>query len=133
MSRRTEQVAEIIKEYVSEAIQRELKDPRLGFVTVTRTEVSSDLKYAKIFFSVLGDEQVKADSLSVLKRASSYLRRELSHRLTMRYVPALQFQFDAAMEHGDKIQRLLKQLAEEEKSQTVATVEQNPNFSEPQE
>ncbi len=119
MSRRTEQVAEAIKEEVSQTIQRELKDPRLGFVTVTRVEVSPDLKYAKVFFSVLGEEAAKKESLQVLKRASSYLRRELSHKLTFRYMPELQFEFDVAMEHGDKIQRLLLQLEQEERERAA--------------
>lgn len=121
MSRRTEQIAEAIKEEVSKTIQRELKDPRLGFVTVTRVEVSPDLKHAKVFFSVLGEEEAKTESLKVLRRASSYLRRELSHALTIRYVPELHFEFDVAMEHGDKIQRLLLQLEQEEKAHLAAS------------
>jgi ribosome-binding factor A len=116
MSKRTEQIAELIKETVSELIQRELKDPRLGFITVTRAEVSPDLKHAKIFFSVLGDETAKAESLKALKHASHYLRRELAHKITLRYTPELFFHFDAAMEHSDKIQRLLQELAQEEKA-----------------
>jgi ribosome-binding factor A len=115
MSRRTEQVAEAIKEEVSKLIQRELRDPRLGFVTVTRVEVSPDLKYAKIFFSVMGDDTVKAETLKVLRHAGGFLRHELSHILTLRYTPQLTFEFDVAMEHGDKIQRLLMQLEQEEK------------------
>lgn len=115
MSRRTEQVAEAIKVEVSKLIQRELRDPRLGFVTVTRVEASPDLKYAKIFFSVMGDATVKAETLKVLKRASGFIRHELSHILTLRYTPQLVFEFDVAMEHGDKIQRLLMQLEQEEK------------------
>ncbi len=115
MSRRTEQVAEAIKNEVSLIIQRELKDPRLGFVTITRVEASPDLRHAKIFFSVLGEDSAKKDTLQVLKHASSFLRRELSSRLTIRYVPDLHFEFDAAMEHGEKIQRLLHQLEEEAK------------------
>jgi ribosome-binding factor A len=120
MSRRTEQVAEAIKEEVSTLIQRELKDPRLGFVTVTRVEVSPDLKYAKVFFSVLGDDNTKTETLKVLKRASGFLRRELSRILTTRYTPELHFEFDVAMEHGDKIQRLLLQLEQEEKEREQA-------------
>lgn len=115
MSRRTEQVAQAIKDEISIIIQREIKDPRLGFVTITRVEVSPDLHYGKVFFSVLGSEEEKKASLGVLKRASGFLRRELSSRLTMRYVPELHFQFDVAMEHGEKIQRLLHQLEEEAK------------------
>jgi ribosome-binding factor A len=126
MSRRTEQVAEAIKEEVSTLIQRELKDPRLGFVTVTRVEVSPDLKYAKVFFSVLGDEATKTETLKVLKRASGFLRHELSHILTMRYTPELHFEFDVAMEHGDKIQRLLMQLEQEEKERAQAAGNPGP-------
>lgn len=108
-------MAEAIKEEVSTLIQRELKDPRLGFVTVTRVEVSPDLRHSKVFFSVLGSDESKKESLAILKRASGFLRRELSHRLTIRYVPELHFEFDIAMEHGEKIQRLLHQLEEEAK------------------
>lgn len=126
MSRRTEQVAEAIKEEVSTLIQRELKDPRLGFVTVTRVEVSPDLKYAKVFFSVLGDETTKTETLKVLKRAGGFLRHELSHILTLRYTPELHFEFDVAMEHGGKIQRLLMQLEQEEKERTQAANAPNP-------
>ena len=119
MSRRTEQVAEAIKENVSILIQRELKDPRLGFVTVTRVEVTPDLKQAKVFFSVIGDAEVRKQSLLVLKHASGFLRRELSHQLTIRYTPILFFEFDQALEHGEKIQRLLLELEQEEKSRQV--------------
>ncbi|HEX2912336.1 MAG TPA: 30S ribosome-binding factor RbfA [Chloroflexia bacterium] len=129
MSRRTEQVGEAIKEAVSELIQRELKDPRLGFVTVTRVEVSPDLKYAKVFFSVLGDQEAKTESLKVLKRASGYLRHELSRLLTIRYTPELHFEFDVAMEHGDKIQRLLMQLEQEEKEREALAHSEGENPS----
>lgn len=115
MSRRTEQVAEAIKDDISVLIQRELKDPRLGFVTITRAEVSPDLKHCKIFFSVLGTDEQKKESMMVLRRAAHYLRRELSHQLTLRYVPEIHFEYDIAIEHGEKIQRLLFQLEEEAK------------------
>ena len=125
MSRRTAQIAEAVKEEISALIQRELKDPRLGFVTVTRAEVSPDMKYAKIFFSVLGDEEAKAESLKVLKHAGHYLRRELAHNLNLRYTPALHFEFDVAMEHGDKIQRLLMQLDQEQKERELQQEQQS--------
>jgi len=120
MSRRTEQVAEAIKEYVSILIQRELKDPRLGFVTVTRVEISPDLKNAKVFFSVLGDAEARKASSLVLKHASGFLRHELSHQLTLRYTPLLSFEFDEAIEHGEKIQRLLLELEQEDKARQAA-------------
>ncbi|NWJ47802.1 MAG: 30S ribosome-binding factor RbfA [Chloroflexi bacterium] len=115
MSRRTEQVAEMIKEIVSTLIQRELRDPRLGFVTITRVEVSPDLKHAKLLFSVMGTEEARKDTFKALKGASGYLRRELFHQLQMKYVPELHFEFDGGIEHGDKIQRILQAIEQEEK------------------
>lgn len=126
MSRRTEKIAELIKEEVSRLIQFDLRDPRLGLVTITRVETTPDLRYAKVFFSVLGDEETKKESIKVLQRASRYLRRELAPKLQIRYVPELVFSFDAAMEHGDKIQRLLLQLAQEEKERAAQAPESNP-------
>lgn len=116
MSRRTEQVAEAIKEDISVLIQRELKDPRVGFVTVTRVEVTPDLKHAKVFFSVIGDSEQRDQSLTVLKHASSFLRHELARQLTLRYVPQLYFQFDEAVEHSDKIHKLLLELEREDQA-----------------
>ena len=114
MSKRTEQVAEAIKEEVGVLIQRELRDPRLGFVTVTRAEVTPDLKKAKIFYSVLGSEEVKKETFRTLRGASGFLRRELSHILQLRYVPELYFEFDVGVEHSERIQRLLLELVEVE-------------------
>jgi ribosome-binding factor A len=114
MSRRTEQVAEAIKEQVSTLIARELRDPRIGFVTVTRAEVTPDLKRAKIFYSVMGDDEVRKETFQALKRASGFLRHELSHSMGLRYVPILYFEFDVGIEHGEKIQRLLKEIQAEE-------------------
>ncbi|MEI7554752.1 30S ribosome-binding factor RbfA [Candidatus Chlorohelix sp.] len=115
MSRRTEQVAEMIKEIVSTLIQRDLRDPRLSFVTITRAEVSPDLKHAKLFFSVMGNEESRKDTFKALKGASGYLRRELFRHLQMKYVPELHFEFDGGIEHGDKIQRILHAIEQEEK------------------
>lgn len=116
MSRRTEQIAEAIKASLAKIIPRELRDPRLGFVTITRVEVPPDMKLAKVFFSVIGSEEEKKNSHKVLKNAAGFLRRELASDLNMRYTPNLLFQFDAAMEHGEKIQRILRELEEEEKN-----------------
>jgi ribosome-binding factor A len=110
-TRRQQQVADAIQKEISVLIQRELKDPRLGFVTVTRAEVSPDLHYARVFVSVLGTPEEQAASLKALESASGFLRRELGTRLTMRYVPALQFRADASIAHSDRIARLLNELA----------------------
>jgi ribosome-binding factor A len=129
MSRRTEQVAEAIKEEVSVLIQRELRDPRLGFVTLTRVEVSPDLKFARIFYSVLGSEETRKETYKALKSASGFLRRELSRILRMRYVPELHFEYDVGVAHAEHIQRLLHELEQEEattKTGETRTEDQSP-------
>ncbi len=113
MSRRTEQVAEAIKEEIGTLIQRELRDPRLGFVTVTRADVSADLKHARIYYSVIGSDEVRQNTQQALRSATGFLRRELSHILRMRYVPELHFEFDIGVEHSERIQRLIRELDEE--------------------
>jgi len=109
-TRRQQQVADAIQKEVSVLIQREVKDPRLGFVTVTRAEVSPDLHHARVFVSILGTPEEQAASMKALESAAGFLRHELGTRLTMRYVPALQFRADASIAHSDRIARLLTEL-----------------------
>jgi ribosome-binding factor A len=109
-TRRQQQVADAIQKEVSVLIQRELKDPRLGFVTVTRAEVSPDLHYAKVFVSILGTPEEQQASMKALESAAGFLRHELGSRLTMRYIPALQFRADVSIAHSDRIARLLSEL-----------------------
>src|SRR3954463_14920265 len=113
-NRRQQQVADAIQKEVAELIQRELKDPRLGFVTVTRAEVSGDLHYARVFVSVLGTPEEQQATLKVLQSATGFLRHELGSRLSMRYIPALQFRSDVSIAHSDLISRLLNQLGSED-------------------
>jgi ribosome-binding factor A len=112
-TRRQQQVADAIQKEVSVLIQRELKDPRLGFVTVTRAEVSPDLHHARVFVSIMGTPEEQAASMKALESAAGFLRHELGTRLTMRYIPALQFRADASIAHSDRIARLLHQLEAE--------------------
>ena len=109
-TRRQQQVADAIHKEISVLIQRELKDPRLGFVTVTRAEVSPDLHYARVFVSVLGTPEEQTATMKALDGAAGFLRHELGSRLTMRYTPALQFRADASVAHGDRIARLIGEL-----------------------
>ncbi len=94
-------------------IQRGMKDPRLGFVTVTRAEVSPDLHHAKIFVSILGTPEEQEASMQALASAAGFLRHELGSRLTMRYIPSLQFRSDISIAHSDRIAQLLNQLEAE--------------------
>lgn len=107
---RAQRVAEQIKHETAEIIRNELKDPRLGFVTVTTVEVSNDLRHVKIFISVLGDEQSKQQSMTALNNAAGFVRKELGQRVKLRYTPEVLFRLDASIEHGVKIQKLLNEM-----------------------
>lgn len=107
---RAERVGDLIKKEVSQIIQHELKDPGIGFVTITAVELSGDLKHAKIFYSVLGDENAKKESSSALKRACGFIQHEIGRRLRLRYTPEIYFLFDSSVEYGAHIETLIKKI-----------------------
>lgn len=108
--KRLDRVNQLIKEEISLVLQRELKDPRLGFITVTDVETANDLRMAKVFVSVLGDDAQWASSLAALKSARGFIRHWLRGHLDLRVTPELDFRPDRSMVHGARIQELLKQL-----------------------
>jgi ribosome-binding factor A len=108
--KRSERLAELLLAEISAVVAREIKDPRIGFVTFTRVELSEDLRYAKVFASILGSAQEKARTLQGLSSATGYIRRQLGRALHLRYTPALTFLIDESLEHGATIARLLRQL-----------------------
>ena len=108
--KRLDRVNQLIKEEISMLLQRELKDPRLGFVTVTDVETSKDLRQAKVFVSVLGDESQWAGSLAALGSARGFIRKWLRDHLDLRVTPDLDFRADRSMQHAARIQELLKGL-----------------------
>jgi len=103
-------VGDLIKREIAHIIQRELKDPGIGFVTITAVEVSVDLKRAKVFYSVLGDEDSKRESSSALKRASGFIQHEIGKKLKLRYTPEIFFQFDGSVEYGAHIEELIQKI-----------------------
>jgi ribosome-binding factor A len=111
--KRLDRVNQLIKEEISTLLQRELKDPRLGFVTVTEVETSKDLRVARVFVSVLGDEDQWAASLAALGSARGFVRQWLRHHLDLRVTPELDFRADRSMEHAARIQTLLRRLNED--------------------
>ncbi len=115
--RRPDKVGEVVKEEISRMLLREIKDPRIGFVTITKVRVSKDLRLVKVYFSVLGDQSVKEDCLRGLKSATGFVRRELGRRLRLRYVPDIVFSFDPSLEHMSRLAELIHQIHEEEKSE----------------
>jgi ribosome-binding factor A len=113
--KRLDRVNQLVREEISHLIQRELKDPRLGFVTVTEVAVAPDLRSAKVFVSVLGDDAQWKGSLAALQSARGFMRNWLAPRLRLRAVPDLTFLPDRSMAHAAHIQTVLERLREEEK------------------
>lgn len=107
---RSHRVGEQIQKEISALLVKGLKDPRVGFVTVTAVEVSGDLRHARIYFTVLGEDPARQETLRGLTSAIPFLRRELGKRLRLRLVPELTFQFDTSLEYGNRIESLLRDL-----------------------
>ncbi|ASN05692.1 30S ribosome-binding factor RbfA [Virgibacillus necropolis] len=107
---RANRVAEQMKKELGQIITRKLKDPRVGFVTVTDVEVTGDLQQAKIFISVLGDEKQKHETLVGLAKAKGFIRSEIGQRIRLRKTPELVFEFDEALEYGNRIEGILRDL-----------------------
>ena len=108
--KRLERVNQLIKEEISMLLQRELKDPRLGFVTVTEVDVTTDLKHAKVYVSVLGSEEQWASSFQALQSARGFVWNWLRRHLDLRATPEIAFRPDRSMEHAAHIQSLLTEL-----------------------
>jgi len=113
-SRRPEQVAQNIRHVVAESIARDLRDPRVGHVTITRVEVSGDLGHATVYVSVLGSATEQEEAVAGLESAAGFLRSKLAKVLTMRSVPTLAFQRDRGIEHARHIDALLDALNPEQ-------------------
>ena len=112
MAHRIERVNNLIRQEISELLQRQVKDPRLGsFVAVTEVSTSPDLRHAKIFVSRIGSEAEKQETLSVLTAASGFFRNELAKRLRMRRIPELSFHWDDSIERGVRLLQLIDKIS----------------------
>ncbi len=109
-SHRPERLAELVRETVAGFLTGGVRDPRIGFVTVTGVDVSADLQHARVRVSVMGTEEEKARSLEGLESAAGFLRAQLSRELRLRTSPELHFALDRGLEHAQQIDRLLQQL-----------------------
>jgi ribosome-binding factor A len=116
MTRRIEQVNQLLRREISALLQNKVRDPRVNsFVAVTEVDTSHDLRYAKVFISHLGTEEEKKEILKALKSASGFFRHELAERIELRRIPELTFIWDSSIEQGDRIARLLNRVDEEPK------------------
>ena len=122
-TRRIEKIKEMLRREVSEIIQRDMKDPAIGFTTVSRAEVSKDLTYASIFVSVMGEEKIRKTTIKRLNKAVGYIQHQLSEKTRLRTMPKITFKLDESIDYSMKIEGILKKIAEE-KTEEVNTDEQ---------
>lgn len=113
---RAHRLSEEMKKELSEIIMRDLKDPRIKFVTITDVDVTGDLQQATVFFTVLGDEKEKKETHEGLTTAQGFIRSEIGKRIRLRKVPEITFEYDESVEYGNRIESLLQDLNKEERS-----------------
>lgn len=115
---RIERLRELIKSEFGQMLQRDLKDPRIGFVSITDVEVSNDCSHVKIFVSILGDEAVKQATMAGLESAKGFIRTELGQRIRLRYTPEIHIVADDSMERGSRIMKLLHEVNNDQRGES---------------
>jgi ribosome-binding factor A len=110
---RPERVADQIRKELSILIAREVQDPGIGFLTVTRVKVTPDLQQARIFYTIIGDEKARKETARALGRALPFLRRQVGQRLRLRHVPELQFMYDETIEQQDRVEKIIQDIRAE--------------------
>jgi ribosome-binding factor A len=109
-NRRSRRFADQLKYEIGWIIERQVNDPKKGFLTLTRVRMSPDLRIANVYFSVLGEENQKNDTLEVLNKAKKYIRKELGTRIEARFLPELRFHFDDSLEYSSHINSILQKI-----------------------
>jgi ribosome-binding factor A len=112
---RRKRVAMLLRQEISRILERRLRDPRLGLVTITEVEISADLKHARVFVSSHGDEEDSAKKVEILSHAAAFIRGELGRSVEMRYIPELRFIADASVERADRVNKILSELGREKR------------------
>lgn len=113
MENRQQRLGELLKKEISDLVLREIKDPRIGFVSVTLVEVTADLRHASVYVSVLGSEKERQGTLAGLRSATGFIKRELGRRLRLKYIPDVTFKYDKSLEEGARILALIDQVVQE--------------------
>ena len=119
MSHRPQRLAEELKNEIGAIIAQEIKDPRVGFATVTEVKVSPDLRHARVSVSVLGSSQEKQETFEALVRATGYIRRLLGARIRLRHTPELSFAYDESIERGERMMRLFDEIKIEDRGSRI--------------
>ena len=125
---RPQRVGDQIRAELGDLLSRHVKDPGIGFVTVTWVKVSPDLQVARVYYTVLGDDRARRNSARALQRATPFLRREIAERLRLRRAPELAFTYDESVERGERIEQLLEEIRAAESG---AADEPTPSDPEP--
>lgn len=113
---RPDRVGDQIRQELSELLTRgAVHDPGIGFITLTRVQVSPDLQHARVFYTTLGDPKARRETALALERATPFFRRQIGSRIRLRRVPELEFRFDESVEQQDRIEQILRDLHEEER------------------
>ena len=118
MTTRQEKLIHVLKVEISDVLRREIKDPRLGFFTVIDAEISADLRHAKVFVSIMGTEEVRKQSMEVLKHAQHFVRQEFGKRVRMKVIPDIQFVKDETVDMGMHIFELLEEIKRDEQKRS---------------
>lgn len=111
--KRSEKVADLIQKEISQMLVKSIKDPRIGFVTITKVAVSEDCRFAKIYFSVAGNVAERESSQKGLESAKGFVRKELGRRIRLRYTPEIMFQFDPSIEYAIHMEELIQSIHQE--------------------
>lgn len=122
VSRRTRQVGELLKEELSDIIRREVKDPRIGFMSITEVEVPTDLRSARVYVSVLGTDEEREATVAALRSAAGFIRHHLKPRLRMRQIPELDFRSDRSMEYAQHISETLRLIEQDRRHRNQMAV-----------
>jgi ribosome-binding factor A len=123
---RPDRVGDQIRKELSEMLTRgDVRDPGIGFITLTKVQVSPDLQQARVFYTTLGDPKARIETAKALDRATPFFRRQIGGRLRLRRVPDIEFRFDEAIQHQDRIEQILRDLREEA-AERAATPEPSP-------
>jgi ribosome-binding factor A len=123
---RPERVGEELRQELSMLLLREVHDPGIGLVTLTRVTMSPDLQMARVFYTLIGDDKAKRETQKALERATPFLRRQIGARVRLRRVPELRFEFDKSIENQERIERILLDLQQEREARGSGSDDQEP-------